>query len=269
MNILDLASQDFTLVRESNNIYTTREHDSLKFFVDTNSWFWYKERVGGGIKRFVEFFWNLSEVPEEFNGTFTDLPKLQYLYDEPYVRVGRKFYSKYVEDRGISEETANEFDLEFDNISESVILPITNFSNRRVGIIKRKVKAKDKKDRYKFILWDNFRPALWQMHRLEKVDGDSKVFIFEGAWSAMLWWQVLKQKNCHTFAILGAYPSKSLKELLNGLNLYYVPDCDEAGESGEKEFCKIVGKCKVLRLDKMPDEVSENEIKYIYVNHVV
>lgn len=266
-SILDLASQDFTLVKESSNVWSTKEHDSLKFFANSNSWFWFSERIGGNAKKYVEFFWNLSEVPEEFNGTFTESPKLYDLYDEPYIRIGKKIYHKYFESRGINEETVKEFQLEYDKSSESVILPITNQGGRRIGNIKRKINPKDKKDRYKFVLWDNIRPPLWQMHRLKDVDLSSKILIFEGAWSAMIWYQVLKNKNCKTFAILGAFPSKTLKELLTELNIIYVCDNDETGIKAAKEFSNIV-KCKILKLPKMPDEVTELEIKIIYTKFI-
>lgn len=266
-NILDLASQDFTLVRESQNVYSTKEHDSLKFFINTNSWFWFSERIGGNAKKYVEFFWNLSEIPEEFDNSFQEIENLKDLYDEPYVRVGRKLYHKYIKERGVFEETAKEFELEYDKVSESIILPITNQNGRRIGNIKRKVNPKDKKDRYKFVLWDNIRPPLWQMHKLKEVDNDSKVLIFEGAWSVMLWHQILKEKNCKCFAILGAFPSKSLKEILSGLNVIYVCDNDETGIKAAQEFSKIV-KCKILKLPKMPDELSEIEIKIIYTKYL-
>lgn len=268
MNILDLASIDFTLIRETPNIYTTKEHDSLKFFVSTNSWYWYTNRVGGTLKFYLKYFWNLDEDSvEEVASSYNDSTKpSQTLYDEPYIREYPKVFVPYYETRGINSETVKDYGLEYDDLYEAIVLPITNLKGRRIGNIVRKMKVKDKSQRYKFILWDNVKPPLWQFHRLSKVNGETKILLFEGVWSTMFWKQTLRHQNVETFAVLGTFPSKTLAELLSGLNIFYFPDYDEPGKNAAQQVKSILPKCNFIYLDKMPDEVTEDEVNYVFSN---
>ena len=271
MTILDLANQDFSLIRETPNVYGTKEHSSLKFFVDTNSWFWYSKRVGGNIIFYLKFFWNLEEDSIE---DYIDLTTLSFTknnnsneIDEPYVKFGKRTYNKYLKDRKISFETFSNYNIEFDPISESIILPIENIKGNKVGIVKRKIHSKDKKNRYKFILWDN-KPPLWQLSNLNKINSKTRILLFEGLFSSMLWKQTLYNQNIETFALMGAFPSKQIKELLNGLNVFYIADNDEAGLNTIQELRKLGLEFTSLTPNIYPDEMTENQIKWMYLERI-
>lgn len=54
VKIEDLIGQSFTLIG-SGNILTTREHESLKIFVDRQKWHWYSKDTGGDIFDWYQF----------------------------------------------------------------------------------------------------------------------------------------------------------------------------------------------------------------------
>lgn len=47
--IVEMVERTGLTIVGHGNTLTTKEHDSLKLFIDTNSWYWFSRSVGGGV----------------------------------------------------------------------------------------------------------------------------------------------------------------------------------------------------------------------------
>lgn len=271
INILDVISEDFTLIRESSNRYTTKEHDSLKIFTDTNSWYWFSERVGGTPEFYIKLFWHYDEeqlnayLAEHHNVTIQNNAneQLPVFYDEPYYKATLKPYNSYLANRNINIDTAKEFQLSVDEPNQTILMPISNMKGKVVGVSRRRYDEHiGKGQRYKIVLFEKHKPALWQMHRLKFINDNTKVLLFEGNFSCMRWWQVLHQQyDVVTFALLGANPNKDIPELLNGLSVIYVADYDETGYKVLQQLkCMMFKQFNSVIPTVAPDEMTDNQI---------
>ena len=73
--IIDLIQETYTVRRVSQNVYTTKEHDSLRIWKDRNQFFWYSQGFGGGPKEWLIKVLNFDtdaafEYSENFFSTF-------------------------------------------------------------------------------------------------------------------------------------------------------------------------------------------------------
>lgn len=73
ISILDIADEyGLTVKKQSRNIYTLVEHDSVKIYPDTNSFFRYATRVGGDVLKFME---EIPEIGYSFSKAYEALSK--------------------------------------------------------------------------------------------------------------------------------------------------------------------------------------------------
>ena len=49
LSIVDLVGETFTVVKSGAAVWTTHEHDSLKLWPKTQSWYWFSRGLGGDI----------------------------------------------------------------------------------------------------------------------------------------------------------------------------------------------------------------------------
>jgi len=269
--ILDLIGSDLTLVRLSNTVYTTVEHDSIRIWPDTNSYYRFSQGQGGGPLHWLITWRGLSfeeaklfleDYPEELD----PLKKLDILSSsskdlgqglEPHHVYGNRIYHPYIEGRNISEETAKRYSLEV--IQDSILIPI-NDSRGRCGAIIRNTQ-KEKKDKYrKYFLRE--APLLWPYDDWQNAKSSDTVFVFEGAWSVMRFYQVLHDKGNYVFlALLGAVADYKLISYLNGLNVIFVLDNDDAGKGmGQKLYQFEQKKWSMFMPNVYPDEMTDEQI---------
>lgn len=266
MSILELVQADFSVVQISNNIYTTREHDSLRIFVNTNSFFWYSQRFGGGPKEWLQKVrqYDSEQIEEMLQDEVHSIKKLTHQRRTYETRqfYGITKYVSYFKERGILPETMVKYHLEYDPVANRIIIPIINRFNKRIGAIIRSIHS-EKNNRYK-VITNDFKPAIWPEQNINLLTPRSKIVLFEGCWSVMRWNQIIQEPNVFFFCILGAYPSKLLAEYFNGISLNVILDNDETGIKLKDSFLKIKKDCKFYLPSKYPDEMSGMEIKKLW-----
>lgn len=260
-NILDLIGETYTPIRLSHNIYSTKEHDSLIIWTDTNSFYWYSKNFGGDA-----FTWLIQvnnydkEIAREIALDYTDdtikrnRKKTSPQY-ELYQISGKSEYHSYFKERGLTAQTVKHFNLEFDTQLNRAIIPI--YQNKiKIGAIVRNVNARSKRERYKITVFTKRKPILWPIEPI------LTPIVFEGCWSAMRFWQVCNQQfpDYSYHAILGAYPSKHLRELFNGLVPIFILDNDDAGTKMLEHLDAIGLKYKHFIPSIYPDELSDKQI---------
>lgn len=78
ISIADLVERSGLHVEGHGNVLTTAEHDSLRLWIDTNSWFWYSRGVGGDIIDWIEYNENVDykqAVDILSTGRFSSVPR--------------------------------------------------------------------------------------------------------------------------------------------------------------------------------------------------
>ena len=267
MSILELVSEDFTIIQVSNNIYTTKEHDSLRIWVSTNSFYWYSQNFGGGprvwlqrVRQYgdeqIEELLQEEVQPIKLKRKFAQLFETRQFY-------GITKYVPYFKERGITPETMCKYHLEYDVANNRIIIPIINRFNKRIGAIIRNIHS-EKTNRYKIYV-NGPKPAIWPEQNINEVNASSKIILFEGAWSVMRWQQVIQEPNVFFFCVLGAYPSKLIAEYFNGIQINVVLDNDQAGIKLKDHLSLIKKDCKFYLPKKYPDEMPGSEIKKLWM----
>lgn len=268
MLITDVISEDYTIVRVSAYVYTTREHDSLRIWPNTNSFYWFSKNFGGSVKEWLskvrlysdEYIETLLEESEpDARLFFKKKNPVQHFETRQFYGIQK--YIDYFRRRGLTIETVKKFSLEYDPIGR-VIIPITNRENKRIGAIIRNIRAA-KSNRYN-IYANGVKPAIWPESQINFVNADSKIFLFEGCWSVMRWQQVIQEENVFFFAILGAYPSKLIAEYFNGLTVNVILDNDTTGKNLQNGLEKMPLKAIFFLPNIYPDEMSDEQIRESY-----
>lgn len=272
LDVVEVIGQDLTLIRQSNNIYTTQEHDSLKIFVTTNSWYWFSRRVGGDAKFWLKYYREYDEY--EYNDYLEshqyNTPNVEALFRNLWNNAsidsgielrqlyGLREYHPYIANRNVSEATANRFNLEI--INNNIALPMYNFKDERIGVVLRSTETNDKKLKYRKIFREK-APLLWPMKDWKRVTPDSKVYIFEGAWSVMRFWQTIQDDNYIFLCLFGVATNQELLSYLNGLqNVTFVLDNDDTGKEMGKRLYYLNSDWKLKLPKTYPDEMTDEQI---------
>jgi hypothetical protein len=269
LDVLDVIGKDFKLKKISNGLYTTVEHDSLRIWPNTNSWYWFKNNAGGDAVYWLKYYKHLSqaeiidtyEIYETKQDPFKILLLDQYNIIEDIdisLLYGKKVYSDYIKNRGISYETFQKYDLEMIN-NYYALIPIKDRNGKRIGALHRKLDDKISGARYKKYV-NNRNLHIFNYEKLKNKTKYDIILLMEGAWSVMRFDQVLGEKvTC--VATLSNHIDDRIFETLNGLdNVFIILDNDEAGKSLIKKYPDK----KFILPSIYPDELNDEQIVTVY-----
>lgn len=282
MNLLDLANEDFGLVRKGG-VYkgANQEHRSLTIWPDTNTWWWYRENVGGDVRSYLRYFREYDESkideligPDEMHLVIR--PKKEWLGVTDVPRGNAYWeYDEYVNDeRGVLTYTAHHFNVETD--LEKIIFPLHDHLGRFRGVLTRLRTAHDTNP-YRTYLCDE-KPPLWPLERLKDKPFQAAVVLVESTWSVMLLWQAITELGYQDYLFpmctIGNKWSDEADNLLNGCTVICIADPDSGGyELRDKVGSRKHGEVIQINNDFNVDELSHKKIlklcdmlKDIYVN---
>lgn len=263
-DILDVIGSVLTLVKLHETLYTTEEWDSLRIWTDTQTWYRFSKQRGGDVKGFIHYYSEIAGTEFDVDGIVVEKREKEKTIHVTDIHklYGKKIYHPYLIKRGITEETANRFSLEYDN--GFIYIPLLSLQDKRIGVQCRNVESLDKKFRYIFYLTVPQKPLLYPLNIL-KYSGDT-ILLCEGTFSSLRWNQVVNDTNYQLFATLGNNPSDELKRLLHSFkNIILFPDPDTAGELWEKKLLNLLkDKVHSIRINGKIDDLKDNELLYIY-----
>lgn len=269
IDIVDLIGQSYTIVDHSSNTKSTLEHDSLVIWPESNSYHWFSRGIGGG-----PYHWLKYEIgmPEKEIEDYLEESSIFTVYQQEQTfaksfPLGHKRYHKYIASRNITEQTATFFGLEVWN--ENILIPLYNLKNQRCGSMIRDIHTNAQHLKYRKII--SSEPTnLWPYEFLKK-RFDVPVFIFEGAWSVMRWYQVVGE-SIVPLALLGTNANNDTMELLNNVdNVTFIIDNDIKSNAGDNVYNKIIKNpnfkytsgWQFIRPEIYPDEMSDKQIRWL------
>lgn len=269
VDIVQLINTTFDVVELAGGKLSTSEHDSLIIWPETNTFFWYSKRIGGGPYQWMKDvlvlpYTEMDAYVEELEEFVPPAEELEFMLRYPVGNVG---YNSYIKSRNVTMETANRYRLEV--WGENVIIPMYGIRGFRAGSLVRRYDTD--------IQWLKYRKYqsseicnLWPYTDLSTIF-DKPVFVFEGAWSAMRWHQVTNGEIT-TLALIGTNANDDTLELLNNVeNVRFILDNDPESKAGEGVYERIINNSKYNKQlgwkfilpPEYPDEMSDKNIMRI------
>lgn len=266
IDIVQLIGQTFTIVGHSDNTKSTLEHDSLIIWPDTNTYFWYTKQAGGGPYQWLKYVLHVPFADMEgfVSELATFIPKVADSEFAVRYPIGRVVYNEYMKSRNITEATALRFKLE--QWGTNTIIPMYNKRGYRAGSLVRRPDTNLQYLKYRKYQSEQLG-NLWPYHEYKYVF-DKPVFVFEGAWSAMRWWQVSGGKIA-ALALIGTNANTDTLTLLDEIeNVRFVLDNDPESKAGEGVYERVVKNrlydkhlgWKFIMPEEYPDEMSDRTI---------
>lgn len=199
--------------------------------------------------------------------------KESWVYDPSFLDQFPRFLHPYWKQEGITEETAEKFDIRFDQSTECIMIPIYDEEGRLVGVKVRETRLA--KNKYSYALRTRKSVVLYGLWQNEEaIRKEKEVIVFEAEKS------VLKADSLgihNTVAIGGKILSADQVRLLNSLNASVVLALDE--DVSEEDIMRNVHKITfpfpvndvyVLRDNRLNPKESpadRPEIMMDYKNH--
>lgn len=275
LSIIQVISEDLTVVKQNNEIFTTVQHDSLKIWANKNNFYWYSRQIFGDIETWLRYYrgYNDQQVSDYLEGYSTDNQFVNFIGNlspethddiglELHHLYGKKEYHPYIASRNVNEETARYFGLE--STKNNIIFPFYDFNGQRIGSIFRNVHTNDKTLKYRKLFLKT-PPLLWPIKHWQSLQTDDYVFIMEGAWGVMLATQWVKNPRLKCMCMFGVSTPETLLTYLNGLiNVWFVGDRDKTGEEMMKRVKKINPNWKRVIPSIYIDEMNEEQMKKFF-----
>ena len=271
LSIVKLIQLDYTLLKHSANTLRAAEHSSLVVWPETNSFSWFSQEISGGPTEWLKDVCgfsdeDISEICKDQSlfGTLSNNTTQTLARSYP---LGKIVPNKYIQDRGVSFETQKHFGIEIyeDNILIPLYSPPTLLGADRIGSLIRRTDTNEGWLKYRKIITEEMCP-LWPPSEISKRYEVDKVFVFEGAWSVMRWWQVAKNSSLAFVALLSTATSTATNYIYNIDNVIFVLDNDKnkAGLSVHnriKETKNYNPAWKFILPSIYPDEMTDSQIK--------
>lgn len=280
-NIIDIARQYFTVIGKTQNTYQIVDNtgnsrfDSVVLFADTNSYFRFSNRMGGGIYEFLKYIVGLDEDElEEYATNPIETNPVLTVFDQVKKSgktdtglsiseiVGVPGYNQYIKSRNINEITSEHFYLE--TVMGDVYIPLYNDNMLRVGSIVRNTKAKTKGERYRtYLVGKEEKPCCWRFLDLQYINKRSVIVLVEGAWSVMRIHQVIKpmMQNIIPIATLGTNLTADLYAYIT-CPVVSILDNDTGGENVARQLENWVQRGKKVE-SYIPELGNGNGVAYV------
>lgn len=184
------------------------------------------------------------------------LPKIELKDDqEPYlddkILNQYAFYHPYLEDRGISFETAKKFQVGWNKEHNSITFPVRNRHGKLVGITERYINMK------RFNIPTSMKKPVYLLDFIIK-EGHTSVFVCESQINCLTLWEW----GYPAIALFGT-GSKVQYDLLktSGIRHYYLCfDGDEAGRKGAFRFITYMNKDVLITNINIPEGKDVNDL---------
>ena len=163
---------------------------------------------------------NAAVVKKQTNTIKLVVPKNERIQES--VLRGYRFYNEYLKNRGITEKTANVYDIGYDSINDQITFPIKDIYNKCIGIGRRAIKEKQ------YYYPSGMKKPLYGIYELPQIV--RHLYCVEGPFN--LW--SLYQYRKTGVALLGTGSSSQYHDLLKIECKDYVLalDGDDAGRDG-------------------------------------
>lgn len=197
---------------------------------------------------------------ENFSNTFVEkelfLPKIElkgteYNYIDDNVLKEYAFYHPYLEDRGISFETAKKFQVGWNREHNSITFPVWDRHGRLTGITERYI------DEKKFNIPTDMKKPIYLLNFIIE-EGYTSVFVVESQINCLTLWEW----GYPAIALFGT-GSKLQYEILktSGIRHYYLCfDGDDAGRSGANRFIKYMSRDVIITNINIPNGKDVNDM---------
>ena len=197
---------------------------------------------------------------DNFSNTFIEkelfLPKIELSkkpkeYLDESILKQYAFYHPYLEDRGISFETAKKFQVGWNKENNSITFPVWDRHGRLVGITERYI------DEKRFNIPTDMKKPLYLLDYVIS-EGYTDAFIVESQINCLTLWEW----GYPSIALFGT-GSKAQYEILktSGIRHYYLCfDGDEAGRRGANRFIKNMNRDVIITTINIPDGKDVNDL---------
>jgi DNA primase len=176
----------------------------------------------------------------------------------------------YLQSRGVSEETAQEFGIGFfpgrGSMQGRVVIPIHNDKGELVAYAGRSIDETDPK--YKFPSGFHKSLELYNLHRAKMEDNKRRVVVVEGFFDCL----AVTAAGFHSVALMGSSMSDEQEKLLatHFKAAWLMLDGDEAGRQGTGEIlprlvARMWTRLAVVPEGKQPDQLTADEIKSLLI----
>ena len=161
------------------------------------------------------------------------------------------FYHPYLEDRGISFETAKKFQVGWNKEHNSITFPVRNKHGKLIGITERYINMK------RFNIPPSMKKPVYLLDFIIK-EGHTSVFVCESQINCLTLWEW----GYPAIALFGT-GSKAQYDLLktSGIRHYYLCfDGDEAGRKGAFRFITYMNKDVLITNINIPEGKDVNDL---------
>lgn len=197
---------------------------------------------------------------DNFSNTFVEkelfLPKIEldknkqtYLDDKVLEQYA--FYHPYLEDRGISFETAKKFQVGWNQEHNSITFPVWDRHGRLTGITERYI------DEKRFNIPTDMKKPIYLLDFIIE-EGHTSAFVVESQINCLTLWEW----GYPAIALFGT-GSKAQYEILktSGIRHYYLCfDGDEAGRKGASRFIKYMSRDVIITNLNIPERKDVNDL---------
>ena len=266
MSILDTVGRFFSIKKVSTFYYNTVEHDSLILSVKNDLFYWNSrndkngKRLSGTSADFLRLMGHydeadgLDDVPEYSIDAFIRDTKQSGKFTFDY-HGGYLGNCPYLISRGLTDQTVEKFRIE--HCDERIIFPIFDNQQQRIGSINRL--HGDEGTRYNKDV--EHVPAIWPEEAFYPLNFRTHIFLFEGLFSPIRWWQFNLIKNAAYYSVLGNNYDRAVNIFSNFMNVYVICDSDATGYKTYQHLTTAHKNVIVVFPDKMPDDMSREEVK--------
>lgn len=195
-----------------------------------------------------------------FSNTFIEkelyLPKIEFVKNtqsflDDKILEQYAFYHPYLEDRGISFETAKKFQVGWNQEHNSITFPVWDRHGRLTGITERYI------DEKRFNIPTDMKKPIYLLDFIIE-EGHTSVFVVESQINCLTLWEW----GYPAIALFGT-GSKSQYEILktSGIRHYYLCfDGDEAGHKGANRFIKYMSRDVIITNINIPIGKDVNDL---------
>lgn len=200
--------------------------------------------------------WLVNNFSNTFVTKELTLPKIEFVknaqnYLDESVLNQYAFYHPYLEDRGISFETAKKFQVGWNKEHNSITFPVWDRHGRLIGITERYI------DEKKFNIPTDMKKPIYLLDFIIE-EGHTSVFVCESQINCLTLWEW----GYPAIALFGT-GSKLQYEILktSGIRHYYLCfDGDDAGRKGANRFINYMNKDDLITNINMPNGKDVNDL---------
>lgn len=199
---------------------------------------------------------DLNELLSEYAWEIPDLDLVSESVDLPY---GTPGFFPYMKARGIIQEVAQLYSLEYSVVSRSIVIPFFDMFGIRIGTVQRYISPEAAGMRYKKT---GTMVPVWPLPFLANFKTRDTFIVTEGPWSAMRISTVSIKRGARgiAFSLFGAKANQEIVDVLSPFNPVFLYDNDTAGRNACRKMRSLAPHWNSYTLAKAPDDMNDVEI---------